>query len=92
MYGVIYSELRELQPRQGEKTVQPQEETKSKVKKEEKQEKEKGEAEGEDEHKGDKKKNEIIRLLPHNNVNNAVSAIVISSAMKNISLKAKEEL
>ena len=58
--------------------------------KEEKEEEQPGEEEGE--HKGEKKKNEIIKLVPQNNLNSVVSTMINSSAMKNISRKAQEEL
>ena len=43
-----------------------------------------------EESKGDKKKTEVIKLLPQNNITNVVNTMVNTSAMKNISLKAKE--
>ena len=56
-----------------------------------KEEKEEEHAEAEEgEARGEKKKNEVIKLLPQNNINSVVSTMVTTSAMKNISLKAKE--
>lgn len=80
--------MKDVQPRQGEKKEVQEEEAKVKVSKDEKEE-ERGETGEDGETKGDKKKNEVIKLLPQNNINSVVTTMVTTSAMKNISLKAK---
>lgn len=49
-------------------------------------------AKGDNEQKGDRRKNEVTKLLPENNITSFVNSLVATSAMKNISTKAKEEL
>lgn len=57
MYIIAHSELKDIQPRQGEKVTPPAEDAKQKQKKEEKEEGEHGADCEEGEHKGDRKKN-----------------------------------